>query len=83
MLGKNWVSISSSPTTEKSNLSLNTKMSSKHILETAKTSQLNWGTFEKKGVLRVISPLPWGFKFHPLHISDFRIQLFFSVILSD
>jgi len=48
MLGKSLVSTSSSPTTEKSNTCLNPKMSSKHILETAKTSQLSWGTCEKK-----------------------------------
>ncbi len=34
--------------TEKSNSSLNTKMLSKDILETAKTSQLSWGTLEKE-----------------------------------
>jgi hypothetical protein len=47
MLGKSWVSTSYSPTTEKSNSSLNAKMSSQDILETAKTSQLSWGRFTK------------------------------------
>jgi hypothetical protein len=37
-------------------------MSSQDILETAKTSQLGWSTFEKKkkGVLRVKSPAGMG-----------------------
>jgi len=45
--GKSLVSTNSSQTTEKSNSSLNTKMSSQDILETARTSQLSCGRFTK------------------------------------
>jgi hypothetical protein len=39
-------------------------MLTQDILETTKTSQLSWGTFEKKkkGVMRVASPRSLGFK---------------------
>jgi hypothetical protein len=62
MLGKNLVSTGSSPKTEKSNSSLNTKMLSQDILETAKTSQLRRGHVHKnrkkgEGIVREKSPL--------------------------